>query len=370
VHWRELGPKSEAARLAAMEEAARFFYVALRGSDFDVAHTALSAVDPRLSFEIIKSEGERLISLRYLEAPGQPAAVLVSKLCPRDLAIELGRRPTNHERALQEVRELYGVSLSSARVRVGVSRGHLLEIVVSVPLDIAGDQERLQDAAEHYLEACIGDEILDTWVADVSVDRIGRTSGLPVFQDSKARSETHPILTCRELVQRGVEGIVQNLPERLVSTTHSEQWTALEISDLSYGLQAGRLHASTRFPEALKAALEGLPFSSRRFTRGGEVMIWICWSSPGDSPERRFSLREAVEEALNQFSSTDGVLLAGTGFGRKDDYLDLWVPPDVTVIRRLLNRILPLVGALEAGFYDSHWAEEIFSLTADTSEFF
>lgn len=369
VHWRELGPLSEARRLAAMEKATRLFYRVLAGSDWEAAHQALTSVDPRLSLELLQDDEGRLFVLRYDEAPALPSAQFVRELGPANLRIELGRRAGSHDSALREVTDLYGISLETARVRVGVARGHLLEVVISIPLDISGDVESLQLAIEHYLEVSVGDETLDCWVSDVALDRIARTSGLLMVQDSKVPGETHPLSSTRKLIERGVRGILENLPERLAPTTHADQWTALTISELGSGLQAGRLHASTRFPEALKAALVGLPFSSRRFTRGGEVMIWISWSPPDGAPQERFAIRERVEESLGQHPQSERIVLAGTGFGRSDDYLDLWIPPESSLLQSLLSHLLPIVGALEAGFYDSCWAEEILSVSQTQADF-
>lgn len=351
-----------------MTEAAREFFVRLEGGQQEEARRALSRVDPRLCFESLDDKQAAFVLLRWDELPAYPAAQLVQCLAPAKVKVQLGRAPIGHEAALELVLHDQRISLAEGRIRVGVTRGHLLELVVSVPLDVEGTNEQLQVAAELYLEALVGDELLDRWVGSVSVDRCARTRGLVTLQGRGERAVSHPLSLCSGLIAKGIEGIESTLPSSLL--VHDEgrpepgEWTALSIPELSAGLQAGRTFASTRFPEALKAALEGLPFASARFTRGPEVMMWFCWKAPPAPSAQRVPLREKVEARLIALGDEVRFSLAGTGFGARDDYLDLWVAPEPGVIRKIIEALIPLVESIEAGFYDAHWAEEILEVSA------
>jgi hypothetical protein len=248
--------------------------------------------------------------------------------------------------------------LESSRVRVGVTRGHLLEVVVQVPLDVAGDPEALQLGSEIYLESLLGTELLDEWVASVAVDRIARTGGLLVLSDARGSAPAHPLAEAALLIRLGIDAIRAQLPESLLSGGSSEEgWTALEIPEAPSGLQAERRFASTRFPEALKCVLEGMPFSSTRFTRGTEKFCWLSWRGRGVTTER-LRARTEVETSLGNKQSVNHLLLSGTGFGPHRDYLDVWLDLSWTDLPRVISRLRESVDELEFGLYDSPYSEE------------
>ena len=93
-------------------------------------------------------------------------------------------------------------------MRAGFTRGHLLEVVVHVPFDVEGDDESLQVAAEVYLETRLGDQLMDRWIANVSIARIARTRGLLVLSDASDQADNYPleqtdaiIFRCRSCVR-------------------------------------------------------------------------------------------------------------------------------------------------------------------------
>lgn len=263
----------------------------------------------------------------------------------------------SHEGSLRMVLDETGVVLDTCRVRVGVGRGHLLEVVFQVPLDVSGGEESMQLAAEAYLEGRLGTAVLDEWVGSVAVDRIARTSGLLVVSDSRSSAPSHPLSEGVHLVRRGIDGIRSSLPESLLRAPQSQQdWTALEIPPTESGLQSDRCFASTRFPEALKCALEGMPFRSSRFTRGPERLVWLSWEGRGELPER-LRLREEVEGRLLAVQDAGPLLVAGTGFGRTRDYVDVWLDPAWGELRQTVTAIAAETGEIELGFYDTPWSE-------------
>jgi hypothetical protein len=256
------------------------------------------------------------------------------------------------EAALFEARVETGVDLGSSRVRVGFTRGHLLEVVVQVPLDVEGDEEALQVASEIFLEACVGCRRLDTWVASVSVDRIARTKGLLMVSDARSTTSAHPLEEAARLIDRGISAVWEGLPESVVDAAPSSDWTVLEIPPVDEGLQPDREFASTCFPEGLKAALEGLPFSSARFTSGLEIFVWLAWQADRDSVSMRLSRRTGLERALSD-SLSGQAKIVGSGFGLERDFLDVWVRSDHEALLTLVRTAHDCVGTCELGFYDS-----------------
>jgi len=258
------------------------------------------------------------------------------------------------------VRAETGVDLSSSRVRVGVSRGHLLETVILVPLDESSDETSLERAADRFLERTTDTALLDTWVGSVDVDRIARAKGLLVMSDVRVPSESYPLSDAPLLISRGIEGICSQLPESLLTQVPDEGWAALEIPTVEEGLQGDRTFASTRVPEALKSVLEGLPFSSCRFTRGSEIFVWLAWdgaSAQRDPPRSasradRLALRFEVEEALSNTLPPEDLAIVGSGFGPERDFLDLCIAPRESTLDEVLAVAERHLRQSEFGFYD------------------
>lgn len=278
-----------------------------------------------------------------------PLAQLWCEEAPSGIEVHLGRAAGSYEYALAQARKIDGIDLSTSRVRAGFTRGHLLEVVVSIPFDVVGDDESLQIAAEVFLEHYIGEQLLDQWVANVSVSRIARTRGLLVVSEHRESAESHSLREFKPMLERAVAGVLAQVPaSRVLAPEAEEQWTALEIPEMAGGLLPDRRFASTCLPEALKAALEGLPFSSSRFTQGPELFCWLAWNGEPNM-ERRIALRERVEGVLNL---QHGVALCGTGFGLRRDFVDLWLMPDEQTIRSVGEQIRQIVGSCELGFFD------------------
>jgi len=346
IRWQELGPQSEPSRFEGPSWSQLLSGKVATARELGLL---LEQVEPRL--QVREADGEWF--LLYDEVAARPVAEICAAAVGR---CRVGRPALSHESALAVALSETGVDLSTSRVRMGFTRGHLLEIVVSVPLDVEGDEEALQVASEIYLEERLGDLAMDRWVANVSVSRIARSQGLLVVQDITSSSETRPLRETGELKERAETGVFAELPACLLGRVEADVvWTALEIPALPGGLQEDRVYASTSCPEALKAALEGLPFSSERFTRGQEVFCYFSWSASGGA-QQRTSLREKIEAKVRALGQE--LAVAGTGFGLKRDYLDLWALPEASLLRRVANVILSLCGDCELGFYDSKWGEE------------
>jgi hypothetical protein len=345
LHQRELAPH----RRAIDESGCDLSAWSLR--DFS---TWLGTLDARLDCALGPAEGW---VITYSDRSAIPLAEwLVPQLHGRTLTV--GRPPGTAPLALRAVQRL-GFDFSSCRVRVGFTRGHLLNVYVLVPLDVLGSLDQLQVAAEVYLETLLGDRILDEWVDQVAVDRIARTRGLSVMSDVRAPSTNYPLADVDGLVRCGIEALRQGLPRSLLKQQGQGEWTALSLEctgDESAGPHSERRFASTCHPEALKACLTGLGFCSSRFTLGEEVFAFLRWRGRG--PERKHK-RQHVEELIERTAERTGTLaLSGSGFGETFDYLDLWFLPQPSTIRALLSLVAEIVEEVELGFYDSKWAEE------------
>lgn len=353
IRFETLGTPAQMERVMESRRMAQHFWAQVLDRGLPVARAILEK--QALPLEVVRDALGTYFVIPE-ERSLTPLAQLWCDEAPSGVLVRLGRAPSSYDEALARALQVDGVDLSTSRVRAGFTRGHLLEVVISVPFDISGDDESLQVAAEVFLEHLIGDQALDLWVANVSVTRIARTRGLLVVSDQRDAADSHALREFGIMLERATTGVLAQLPEsRLVSLEGAKQWTALEIPEAEGGLLPDRRYASTCLPEALKAALEGLPFASPRFTKGPELLCYIAWEGKADTVSR-LRLREQVEECV---STQPGAALCGTGFGLKRDFVDLWILPDEENLRSLGARVGELAGSCELGFYDESLRREL-----------
>lgn len=358
-HWAVLGTEEDRKGRAQFETRAAQGWAKLAAgprAEGDAERPETERLRFRPGVWAEKSNGTWVV--RWSDPALLPLAESAQRAAPLEFGALLGLPARGHAEALEAVQAEWGVDLSSSEVRVGITRGHLLSIVFHVPLDVPGSPETLEDAILSYAEHALGELTLDTWVVSIDLTRSARRKGLLVVPDAeKEPAVTHPIASLQEIVRAGIEGIQAELPASRF-TPGAEGWTALEVSPLEGNAEEDRVQISTNCPEALKAALEGLPFDSTRFTRGGEILVWVAWKAR--PLEQRVELKEAVERSL-EAARARGVdcVLCGTGFGRTRDYVDLWILPRSEQLGALLSTVADAARApVELGFYDSRWARE------------
>jgi len=254
------------------------------------------------------------------------------------------------------VEEELGLSLSGARLRLGVSRGHLLEVVVGLPLDTEASPEDAQVAAELYLEHCLGEEILDHWVEHVDVIRTPRRRGLLFAEDSRKAAETHPLSLTPELFERALRLIGQ---ERLgvQELRTSAGWTALTLEvETGRSLQPERAFAVTCLPELYKAAFDDLPLSARRFLPEPLELATFVLPAFELSAGERSRRKEALEARLLQ-ELQEGAFV-GFGASLTEDYCEVVLPFAEAPLRKCLQLLLSLCPAAELGFFASDLRDE------------
>src|SRR6187551_771656 len=101
----------------------------------------LRKVDKRLEVELLGESNEWVI--RYNTQAAVPVAQWLAAKLQSTRPLHVGR-PARGPAAGLFSAAAAGVDLKTARVRVGFARGHLLDIYVFVPLDVAGTNEQLQ----------------------------------------------------------------------------------------------------------------------------------------------------------------------------------------------------------------------------------
>lgn len=367
-----LGDERTRADGQAALAAIRAAWKCLDGERADVSACLelLHSVDERLRVEPGEKDLDWVVTYDAIEARGMAEVVAAQA---RDLRVGVGRPAQPLEPLLRDLLERTGRDLSRARVRVGFTRGHLLEVLVGLPPQLALDRSTgsgaeldPQEIAEWLVEGLLGETLVDDWVAAIDTTVLPREGLLRVVQPATTAPEMFALAELSPLLGRAVAGVDEQLPRqpRWAGAVGAE-WTWLEIEPDVEGVQADRVAAVTWLPELLKCALEGLPFHSRRFSRCEERFVWL--EAPAERGAEREQRREHIERALDRVlrERRQGALI-GTGFGPRYDYFDLCLSPGDDALRTVLEvgQRLQLRAPSQLRFYDSRWAEEGLPISA------
>ena len=317
VRFGELGT-AERARLAALDARSDAFF-GLPGlgklNDRELAR-ALSEVHPALTGERTR-DGDLVV--RAMARDAMAIAERVALRAPLGACV-LSHRPARElALSLAQIRRETLVDLSRARFRAGFVRGHLLEVVISVPGGTGDERER--EAAERLVQEILGDRAADAWIGSVHVVPAPRGGPLRVLG-----SEGSPELALESLagsLNAAIQGLYATLPaEPAWARGDGADWTLLEVEPEARGeacpAQDDLVLAATREPELMKCFLSGGPFSSLRFSRHGELCFYLKYAVQPTAPESRQAERAALEDALQEAlarARVGAVIGGGLGIG-------------------------------------------------------
>ena len=284
---------------------------------------ALREVHPALVAELDRGGGAPRVVVDPGDAPGlEPILEEILQGVPRAEGVRAARhRPeVGVEEALRDVRERTGLDLRGARARLGFSRGHLLETVVSATAFGSRDDERALDAANLLVPRLVGGEIFDHWFGAVDVAPLPRGGPLRVLRDD--RSEEGAPLALAEILpaaEAAVRSVYDALPELPYHRfCERAEWTLLELDTApgSRNIAEDLTLVTTMIPEATKCYLAGERFSSRRFSRHGERFAQVVIDAEGTGARERQERRVAIEDALDLVLVPGGIgCVVGAGIG-------------------------------------------------------
>jgi hypothetical protein len=333
----------------------------------------LRELHPELALEIVADvkPGRQLGVVRALTSQREPLAEWVVQRAPALAGWGFGatRERCGLRQSLASVRAQVGRDLQRCEVRVGVGRGHLLELVVrSGDFALADDPEDLA-ATETLLQRVLGDSTWRSWIGSLHTTPGPRGGVLRMASD-----ESDPFAALTALVDRveqGVRGVQLGLDERPYHRfcEHAE-WTLLEVEPKHdagpFAAQDDLVLCSTMLPEMLKCFLQDAPFCSSRFSRNDEKFAFIKYAAQRGAAEQRMAERVQLEDALNRALVPAGLgCVVGAGLGLRHGYIDLALS-DLTHTPELCARVLAsthVPGPAWLLFCDSRWAEEWLPLT-------
>ncbi len=346
-----------------------------RAAEFDIAefmHQHLSAIDPRLMWEYgraVRGVGHRLVVTPESERELRPLVYTLLSRAPSLPGWEFYayRLAEDLAEASLTVEGRTEVDVSQWQVQATVGEHHLLDLKWLLPPGTQG--EKLQYAAFVASEALLGEETMDTWIGEISVEQRPR---LRVLSRLFGRSETNaPNDESLESLKSRVDSLVAAIdcelprePQSSVDQENDVEYTLFSLEPEEAEDYAGRLDLFTSvssLPAMWQNAHSNFAFCSRRFSKHGETFCYVKIDGRDLADHRDVSARGKIEDALNEVLRPGGLGSAiGGGTGRRYTYIDLalrHLDHGLSEVRRVLQRL----GVPERSwllFFDAHLANE------------
>jgi hypothetical protein len=340
----------------------------------------LKDIDPALGLEVelpqsVSDVGtpdiERFVYIVPLDGQSyRPLAQAVAELAPTvwPWVIAAEREPLALDKALQRVFSDTRFDLKAARARVGVGRGHGIEVVIGHHLFHGTQDDVGGRVGELLVTTLLGDSVFDKWITSVEVVAAPRPSPLRLV-DQDGSGLPLAIVELSGAVDNAIARITDSLPDEPMHVfCERADWLLFEMDDLRRDEQdvsalplPDLQVATTICPEMLKSFLMGIPFASRRFSRHGERFLYVQLGHEGESEVERLTKRQLLEETLD-YMLVPGRLgcVVGAGVGTQFMYIFLALQ-NLSPALAAINRCL-LSQGVETGarvrFCDDEWAAE------------
>jgi hypothetical protein len=291
----------------------------------------LGAIDPELEWEVSlgKDQGRVLLA-----TGGEPRLrtlieVLIEHAAPpRGWSWAAGRSAQPFASSIARVARITGIDLERAKVRVGFVRAHLLELLVLAPEFSGSRDEAAERASLLAVEALLGEELMERWIAQVAVAPLPRGGSLRVYDSAKADTSTLPLAELLPTVSHAIGSLYEGLPaEPCYARDRGGDWTMLEAEATPASDWPGQddlLVATTMMPEMLRSFLCEPRFWSGRFSAHGESFCYVKIDQRGLEREARLTQRSALEDALDAALAPAALgSVVGNGFGVRYAYVVL-----------------------------------------------
>jgi hypothetical protein len=293
--------------------------------------THLGAIDPGLEWEISLGKGRGQV---LLATGGEPRlrplieVLIENAMPPPGWSWGAGRAAQPIAAAFGRVRASTGMDLERARVRVGFVRAHLLELLVQASFISGSCDELAERAASLAVEALLGEELMERWVAQVAVAPLPRAGPLHVLDPGGAGVTSLPLAELFATVSHAIESLYEGFPaEPCHERERSGEWTMLEAeasASSDWARQDDLLIATTMLPEMLRSFLCEPRFWSGRFSAHGEAFCYVKVDQQGLGRDERLAQRSALEDSLDAALAPAALgSVVGNGFGVRYGYVVL-----------------------------------------------
>ena len=319
------GLSSEEAALRSFDALCGAFYARLLAQPTASAlESALLELDPDFELLSLASGPSGLCLDVRSDLVKRPLLERFQNAAPHGVDVVIERGPRSFEAACSCAAEL-GVDLKQARVRAGITRGHLLELLVYVPPSKGRLPDETEAAVELFVETCLGERVVDDWIKSIDVAPLVGQGPLRLVQPDATQTAGFHLSELKAALDCTVQGIHAQLPERpLCQMPERDDWVMLEAEPgQARARQADLVYASTCLPEMLKCFLEDAPFASVRFSRHAEHFAYLKYADAGQ-PEARVRARQLLEDRVDRALRELALgAVVGNGIGQHHSYIDL-----------------------------------------------
>ena len=316
----------------------------------------LSAVDSRLMWEYgppFRDGEQRLVMTVESERQLRPLLDALLARAPTLTGWEFYayRVPESWRDALATVAGRTGIDVDEWRFQATRGEFNFLDLKWYLPAGTEG--EHLQYAAFVLSEALLGEELVVTWIGEISLEVRANTEDAP-----GAAPATLPACVAALIAE-----VDRALPRDAQSSTGESFVFELEPEDEEdYAGRQDLFVATTHgMADLWKAAHSDFAFSSRRFSKVGETFCYVKMDGREDVNHGDVDARAKIVASLEALLLPSGLgAVIGAGTGRRYSYIDL-------ALRHLDHGLAEVRGALQrAGvpehswllFFDAHLAHE------------
>lgn len=295
----------------------------------------LQAIDERIMWEFGPGlhGGHRLVITPEVNRELRPLVDTILERAPALQGWEFyGYRLAESVAQAERMLEARGlISLAKAHALVALGKHNRVDLTFYSP-DFKGskDQDAL-NAAFVATEVLLGEQVLDTWVGAVSVEKSTELApGVIALAD------------VRETVDGYVSRLKADLPDKpawqLPEDTHWTMWELKPQKSENYPQQLDLFVGKSMYPDMWVAAHSGVIFHSERFSKHGELFCYVKIDGSVDLTGEKFQDKAQIEDAIDaSLKEAKAGAVVGGGTGLRYSYIDLALADPEKGIRHVIN---------------------------------
>lgn len=338
----------------------------------------LQSIHPSIMWEYgpaVHGEGTRLVITPESRRDLRPLVRAIIQLAPKIEGWEFYeyRLPEGMKMVHDTVEARTGVNISDYQFRASRGSKHLIDLVFNSPQITQTDDQEARNAAFVALESLLGEQCLDNWIGAIEVSPLPRANGIMGLFGRK--SGELPGYYPLERLKDTVEAVIGSIKEQLPPRPHYQwvcndesinvaEWTLWELKPdkaEDYPEQQDIFVGRSVNQEQWTTAHSGSIFCSERFSRCGEIFVYIKLDGSQGLDQEGFADKSEIEDALNAVLKPEGLgCYMGGGTGLRYSYIDLAltdVDKAIPLIRkRLQEGKVPLRSWIQ--FFDSDLSAE------------
>lgn len=290
---------------------------------------------------------------------------LVDEILKRAPAITgwsfLGHRPPEaHDRVLSAVEARTGVPLQATGVRCKRGLHNRIDVTVEFPGAVFRKSKDLAfSQAFVFLEAALGERILNTWIGAIDVRAKGWFS--------------QGVVRVGPEVARLVREVSKSLPSTpLHAASGHARWSLFKLEPEpanDYPAQRDMFVGKAMNADLWQNAHLAIPFCSERYSRCGEVFCYLKTDGSEGLAGEAFHDKGDIEDALDDRLRRENLgCFVGGGTGLRYSYVDLALV-DVARAAPSIRAVLQEGGLTRRSwieFYDTEWQHEWIGIWDDS----